>query len=274
MAAPEQNALAALVPTQESDAPAVRFRRVSKAFGQTRVLRDLDLEVAPGQKLALIGPSGSGKTTLLRLVMTLEQPDDGAIEVFGRLLGVERRDGRILRDERKHLRQVRGSIGMVFQHFHLFPHRTAIENVIEGPVHVLGLSRSEAQQRGRELLALVGLASKEDSYPRQLSGGQQQRVAIARALAMRPRVMLLDEVTSALDPELVGEVLEVVRRLAHETAMTMLIVTHEMRFAADIADRVIFMDGGSIVEDAPPSVIFRDPKEDRTRAFLKAVLEH
>jgi polar amino acid transport system ATP-binding protein len=253
--------------------PAVRFQGVSKSFGEVHVLRAVDLEVPAGQKLAIIGPSGSGKTTLLRLLMTLEQAESGSIEVDGELLGAERREGQVVRDESRRIRQVRAKIGMVFQHFNLFPHMTALGNVMEGPVHVNKVPRKEAERAARDLLDLVGLAAKGDSYPRQLSGGQQQRVAIARALAMRPRVMLFDEVTSALDPELVGEVLRVVRELAHQESMTMLIVTHEMAFAEDISDRVIFMDHGVIVEDAAPEVIFHHPAHERTKAFLRAVLE-
>jgi polar amino acid transport system ATP-binding protein len=253
--------------------PAVRFRGVSKSFGQLLVLDKIDLEVAEGQKVAIIGPSGSGKTTILRLLMTLERYEAGTIEVFGDLLGLRRQGEDLVRDSESHIRQIRKQIGMVFQHFNLFPHMTALQNVIEAPMRVLGLSRAEAEGRARELFAMVGLQDKTDSFPRHLSGGQQQRVAIARALAMRPKIMLFDEVTSALDPELVGEVLLVIRRLAKESGMTMLIVTHEMSFARDVSDRVIFMEKGRIVEDGDPSVIFRNPTSERTRAFLKAVLE-
>jgi polar amino acid transport system ATP-binding protein len=252
--------------------PAVRFRDVHKSFGAVHVLRGVNLDVAAGQKLAIIGPSGSGKTTILRLIMTLERVTSGTIEIEGELLGQKRVGDRIEPDERN-VRRVRAKIGMVFQHFNLFPHMTALENVMVGPVHALHRPRDETRQRAVELLKVVGLQDKANVHPRQLSGGQQQRVAIARALAMRPRIMLFDEVTSALDPELVGEVLTVIRDLAHETAMTMLIVTHEMKFAADISDRVIFMDHGNIVEDAPPSVLFTNPSHERTRAFLRAVLE-
>jgi polar amino acid transport system ATP-binding protein len=251
----------------------VRFRGVSKSFGPVQVLREVDLEIPAGQKVAIIGPSGSGKTTLLRLLMTLERPDAGEIEVEGELLGVRRQGDRLVPDSQAHLRMVRGKIGMVFQHFNLFPHMTALQNVMEAPVHVLGLPAGDARARALELLDHVGLADKAQSYPRQLSGGQRQRVAIARALAMRPKMMLFDEVTSALDPELVGEVLRVLRDLAHESGMTMLIVTHEMNFAADVSDRVIFMDGGRIVEDATPDVIFTNPAHERTKTFLRAVIE-
>lgn len=254
---------------------AVRFRGVSKAYGPVVVLKDVDLEVPHGQKLALIGPSGSGKTTLLRLLMTLDRPDSGHIEVFGEPLGLrpDRDSGKLVPDTERHIRQIRSQIGMVFQHFNLFPHMTALQNVIEAPVHVRGVPVKQAKEEGRELLSLVGLADKADIHPRKLSGGQQQRVAIARALAMKPKIMLFDEVTSALDPETVGEVLRVVRRLAHEGSMTMLIVTHEMGFARDVSDRVIFMERGRIVEDDTPDVIFKEPRSDRTRAFLSAILD-
>jgi polar amino acid transport system ATP-binding protein len=253
--------------------PAVRFRGVSKSYGQLKVLDHIDLEIGEGQKVAIIGPSGSGKTTILRLLMTLERYEAGTIEVFGDLLGLRRQGQELVRDSEAHIRQVRKQIGMVFQHFNLFPHMTALQNVIEAPMQVLGLSRADAEQRAHELFAMVGLQDKTGSFPRHLSGGQQQRVAIARALAMRPKIMLFDEVTSALDPELVGEVLLVIRRLAKESGMTMLIVTHEMSFARDVSDRVIFMEKGRIVEDGDPGVIFRNPSSERTRAFLKAVLE-
>ena len=242
-------------------------------MGAVNVLDNLDLDIAEGEKVAIIGPSGSGKTTILRLLMTLERYESGTIEVGGELLGLRRQGDRLIPDTEAHLRQVRKQIGMVFQHFNLFPHMTALQNVIEAPIRVLRLSRAEAEARARDLFAMVGLQEKAASYPRHLSGGQQQRVAIARALAMRPRIMLFDEVTSALDPELVGEVLQVIRRLAKESGMTMLIVTHEMSFARDVADRIIFMEKGRIVEEGEPGVIFREPRSERTRAFLKAVLE-
>jgi polar amino acid transport system ATP-binding protein len=253
--------------------PILRLRGVTKSYGSLHVLQDIDLDVLPGQRVAIIGPSGSGKTTLLRVVMTLEQPERGTIEVEGVLLGLRRVGNQLVKDDEKHLRTVRGKIGMVFQHFNLFPHMTALDNITEAPTRVLGLTREEARSRALELLGMVGLAEKATAYPRELSGGQQQRVAIARALAMRPKIMLFDEVTSALDPELVGEVLVVVRRLARESGMTMLIVTHEMSFAREISDRVIFMENGRIVEDSPPEKIFTNPSSDRTRAFLRAVLE-
>ena len=258
---------------ESESAPIVRFRAVSKAFGDVHVMREVDLDIPAGQKVAIIGPSGSGKTTLLRLLMTLEKPDSGTIEVEGELLGLRRVDGRLVPDNPRHLRSVRSKITMVFQHFNLFPHMTALQNVTEAPIHVLGLPRAEAEERAVALLGQVGLAAKAGSYPRELSGGQRQRVAIARALAMRPKIMLFDEVTSALDPELVGEVLRVLRDLAHQSGMTMLIVTHEMRFAADVSDRVIFMDKGLIVEDERPDKIFTAPSHERTKTFLRAIIE-
>jgi polar amino acid transport system ATP-binding protein len=251
----------------------VRFREVSKSFGELQVLRELDLDVAPAERVAIIGASGSGKTTLLRLLMTLEEPDSGLIEVDGEPLWHMEVNGRLVDADARHLRRMRGALGMVFQQFNLFPHMRVLRNVMEAPVHVLGLSTEEAEARARDLLDLVGLSDKLEAYPSQLSGGQQQRVAIARALAMRPKVMLFDEITAALDPELVSEVLNVIRRLAHETQMTMLIVTHEMNFARDVADRVIFLDHGQIEDEGPPEKMFTEPANDRTREFLRAVLE-
>lgn len=256
----------------DSKQPIIRLRRVCKSFGELQVLRDMDLDIFPGQKVALIGPSGSGKSTILRILMTLEKIDSGRVEIAGESVWTMIRNGKEVPADRAHLRKVRSNVGMVFQHFNLFPHMTVLRNVTEAPVHVLGLSRNEAKQRAMELLELVGLTDKVDAYPAQLSGGQKQRVAIARALSMRPKIMLFDEVTSALDPELVGEVLNVLRMLAQEREMTMLIVTHEIGFAQDIADRVVFMEGGRVVEDDVPDVIFSQPKHKRTREFLKAVL--
>lgn len=250
----------------------VRFVNVNKSFGKLHVLRDLNLNLAPAERVAIIGPSGSGKTTLLRILMTLEKPDSGYIYVNGDMLWHKKEADKIVEADEKHLRRVRGQIGMVFQHFNLFPHMKVLRNVTEAPVHVLGMPQEEAEARARELLAMVGLAEKLDYFPSQLSGGQQQRVAIARALAMRPKVMLFDEVTGALDPELVGEVLNVLRQLAHDTQMTMLIVTHEMDFARDVADRVLFFENGQIVEEGPPEKIFTDPENPRTRMFLSRVL--
>ena len=227
----------------------------------------------PGEKVAIIGPSGSGKTTVLRMLMTLETINGGVIWVDGEPLTHVERDGRFVPADKRHLRRIRGKIGMVFQHFNLFPHMTALRNCMEAPVTVLKLPKREAEERARELLAMVGLEEKLDHYPSQLSGGQQQRVAIARALAMRPKVMLFDEVTSALDPELVGEVLNVIRKLGSELDVTMLMVTHQMGFAKEFADRVCFFFGGKIAEEGPPSQIFGAPENERTRQFLSAVME-
>lgn len=257
-----------------ADPPSVRFTSISKSFGEFKVLQDVSFDVAAGEKLALIGPSGSGKTTILRLLMTLETPTSGTIEVNGELLGLRRVGGKLAPDRPAHIREVRRQIGMVFQQFNLFPHMTVMANIIEAPVQVLGMERTEAEAQAMQLLQAVGLAEKASSFPRQLSGGQQQRVAIARALALRPRIMLFDEITSALDPELIGEVLNVVRQLARDTGMTMLIVTHEMNFARDVADRVMFMADGRIVETGSPERIFTDPQNERTRQFLRAVLSH
>jgi len=254
-------------------APIISIRGLCKSFGELEVLKSFDMDIAPGEKLSIIGPSGSGKSTLLRILMTLEKPDAGTIEIEGqRLWQMPRGDGYVPASK-AHLRMMRSRIGMVFQHFNLFPHMSALHNVSTAPMHVSKLSRSEAEERARALLERVGLGDKLDAYPAQLSGGQKQRVGIARALAMQPKVMLFDEVTSALDPELVGEVLGVLRELAHETDMTMLLVTHEMRFAQEISDRVAFMDHGRVLELDKPSVLFTKPTHARTREFLRAVLE-
>ncbi|HZD57477.1 MAG TPA: ectoine/hydroxyectoine ABC transporter ATP-binding protein EhuA [Anaerolineales bacterium] len=260
--------------SQDSRSPIVKFEKVTKSFGDLVVLRELDLEVAPSEKIAIIGPSGSGKTTILRALMTLEKPDSGYIYVDGEPLWHREVNGKLVPADEKHLRKVRGNIGMVFQHFNLFPHMKVLRNVTEAPIYVLGMKKSEAEARARDLLSMVGLGNKLDAYPAQLSGGQKQRVAIARALAMRPKVMLFDEVTSALDPELVGEVLAVMRDLAEEGEMGMLIVTHEMGFAREVADRLIFFAGGKVVEQGVPEEIFADPREERTKMFLDAVLHH
>ena len=252
--------------------PLVRVRSLRKAYGDRPVLRGVDLDVAHGERVAVIGPSGSGKSTLLRLLMTLEKPDGGTIEIDGDPMWTARRGGREVPADEAHLRAVRGRIGMVFQQFNLFPHRNVLRNVTLAPQLRLGLTRREAEDRARRLLALVGLAERAEQYPATLSGGQKQRVAIARALAMQPRLMLFDEVTSALDPQLVGEVLAVLRRLADDTDMTKIIVTHEMTFARDIADRVLFLDEGRIVEAGPPDRIFKDPEHPRTREFLQTFL--
>jgi polar amino acid transport system ATP-binding protein len=251
----------------------VRFRGVTKRYGPLTVLDELDLDVARNERVAIIGPSGSGKTTVLRMLMTLERINEGVIEVGGEPLTHMYRNGDLVPADERHLRRIRSKIGMVFQHFNLFPHMTALQNCMEAPVYVLGLSKSEARARAEELLEMVGLADKKDHYPSQLSGGQQQRVAIARALAMRPQIMLFDEVTSALDPELVGEVLTVIRKLGEEHDLTMLMVTHQMGFAKEFADRVCFFYAGKIAEQGPPSEIFINPRNERTQQFLSAVLE-
>jgi polar amino acid transport system ATP-binding protein len=254
----------------DGDQPdSVEFSDVNKRWGDNHVLRDLNFSVAPGEKVSIIGPSGSGKTTILRILMTLETPNSGVVTVGDRILW-DATVGKKVK-ETKQTRATRKRLGMVFQHFNLFPHMTAIENVVEAPIHVLGLSKEEAYERGNELLDLVGLKDHMKHIPAQLSGGQQQRVAIARALAMRPKVMLFDEPTSALDPELIGEVLGVIRRLATTTSMTMLMVTHEMRFAREISDRVVMFDQGRVVEQGPPEQIFGNPTEERTKKFLEIV---
>ena len=253
--------------------PMVHFKKVTKRYGSHMVIDRLDFEVAPDEKVAIIGPSGAGKSTLLRVLMTLETIESGVIEVNGEPLTHMQKDGQLVLADAKHLRRMRSNIGMVFQQFNLFPHMTALQNVIEAPMYVLGLSKEEATDRGNELLEMVDLVDKKDSYPSRLSGGQQQRVAIARALAMRPKVMLFDEVTSALDPELVGEVLNVIRKLGAEHGLTMLIVTHQMGFAREFADRVCFFDEGTIVEQGDPRAVFSSPENQRTRDFLRAILE-
>jgi polar amino acid transport system ATP-binding protein len=269
---------AAGTPAADAARPMIRFEGISKAFGSLTVLDNLDLDIAPAEKVALIGPSGSGKSTLLRVLMTLERPDTGTIEIDGAPLwhmpgkGGAKNGGLVPADA-GHLREMRKNVGMVFQQFNLFPHMTVLRNVTEAPVHVLGIGKDEAEARARDLLELVGLRDKLGHYPAQLSGGQQQRVAIARALAMRPRVMLFDEVTSALDPETVGEVLNVIRKLAEEHNLTMLMVTHQMGFAREFADRVCFFYQGRICEQGPPDQLFNHPREERTQAFLRAVLE-
>ncbi|GAA4906811.1 ectoine/hydroxyectoine ABC transporter ATP-binding protein EhuA [Streptomonospora salina] len=252
----------------------VRFDKVVKRYGSNVVLDELDFSVAPGERVTLIGPSGSGKTTILRLLMTLEPIDGGVIHVNGEPLSHMHRGGKLVKANEAHLRRARTSIGMVFQQFNLFPNMSVRKNVTEGPVHSLGVAKDEANGRAEELLELVGLGDKIDQHPTRLSGGQQQRVAIARALAMRPRILLLDEVTSALDPELVAGVLDVLRDIAQTTDITMLCVTHEMSFARDVSHRVLMFDEGQVAEEGPPERMFGAPEEERTRSFLKAVLEN
>jgi polar amino acid transport system ATP-binding protein len=254
-----------------STRPLVSIVDVRKSFGSFQALRGVSLEVMPGEVVCIIGASGSGKTTLLRCVNQLVQPDSGAIWVDGELAGYRIEGRRLHRLGEAEIARQRRATGMVFQRFNLFPHLTALENVIEGPVQVLRRPRAEAVAEAQALLARVGLAEKAGSYPAQLSGGQQQRVAIARALAMKPRLMLFDEPTSALDPELVGEVLAVMRELA-ASGITMMVVTHELAFAREVADRVVYMDGGAIVEAGTPEAVLGSPREARTRAFLSAVL--
>jgi polar amino acid transport system ATP-binding protein len=248
--------------------PIVRYKDVCKSFGDVDVLKGINLDIAPGEKVALIGPSGSGKTTLIRMLMTLEKPTSGMIEVDGTPLWHMEVNGRLVPADEKHLRKVRKNIGMVFQHFNLFPHMTVLKNCTTAPIHVLGLSKKEAEERAVEMLEKVGLGDKLNVYPHQLSGGQKQRVAMARALVMRPKVMLFDEVTSALDPELVGEVLEVIREIAKEGKMTMILVTHEMEFARDVADRIVFLDNGRIVEEGSPEQVLERSKNERLKRFL------
>jgi polar amino acid transport system ATP-binding protein len=243
---------------------------VQKHFGRLHVLKGVSLELSRGEVVCLIGPSGSGKTTFLRCVNHLEAIDGGRIEVDGELIGYRERRGRLVEDSERAIARKRSRIGMVFQRFNLFPHKTALENVIEAPLRVLGLPKQRCVTEGEQLLERVGLEDKRDVYPGKLSGGQQQRVAIARALAMKPALMLFDEPTSALDPEMIGEVLAVMSELAHE--MTMLVVTHEMGFAREAANRVAMMDDGQIVEEAPPAELFGAPAEERTRRFLSKIL--
>jgi len=257
----------------ETNNEMIRFENVVKRFGSNTVLEDLNFTVAPGEFVTLIGPSGSGKTTILRLVMTLEKVSEGTIYVDGKPLSHMPKGGKLVPADEKYLREARKSIGMVFQQFNLFPNMNVLRNVTEGPIRSLGQSRDEAEKKAKDLLELVGLTDKIDARPTQLSGGQQQRVAIARALAMEPKVLLLDEVTSALDPELVTGVLHLLKDIANSTDITFLCVTHEMQFARDVSDRVMMFDGGQIVEDGHPEKIFTDPDHDRTREFLQAVLD-
>src|SRR5881398_3413425 len=251
--------------------PMVKAEAVHKNFGRLEVLRGIDLEVAPREVMCMIGPSGSGKSTFLRCINHLEKIDAGRLYVDGELVGYRQQGDRLYELSEKQVAERRVVIGMVFQRFNLFPHMTALENIIEAPMRVKRESRAVAVDRGRRLLERVGLAEKISAYPNQLSGGQQQRVAIARALAMQPKLMLFDEPTSALDPELVGEVLDAMRRLAND-GMTMVVVTHEIGFAREVGDTVVFMDDGVIVESGNPRKVFANPRHERTRAFLSKVL--
>ncbi len=251
--------------------PIIRVEGLRKSFGEREVLRGIDLEIASGEVVVIIGPSGCGKSTLLRCLNYLEAPTQGRIWLRGELLGRQEKEGRPVARPEAEVDRQRAHIGMVFQRFNLFPHMTALGNVIEAPMRVKGLPRARAEEIGLRLLERVGLLDRKEEYPARLSGGQQQRVAIARALAMEPEVMLFDEATSALDPELADEVLQVMQALARE-GMTMLIVTHEMDFAREVAHRVVVMDAGTVLEQGPPSVIFSQPSQPRTREFLRKVL--
>jgi polar amino acid transport system ATP-binding protein len=251
----------------------IRFDQVVKKYGDHVVLRELDFTVAPGEFVTLIGPSGSGKTTILRLLMTLEKVDGGTIRVGGEYLSHRELSGKLAPADEKYLRSVRRRIGMVFQQFNLFPNMKVLQNITEAPIRTLGLSKGEAEARAIDLLEMVGLSEKASAHPMQLSGGQQQRVAIARALAMRPDVLLLDEVTSALDPELVAGVLAVLKEIASTTEITILCVTHEMQFARDVSDRVMMFDQGQVIEEGVPDKLFTEPEHPRTQEFLKAVIQ-
>ncbi|OBB14038.1 ectoine/hydroxyectoine ABC transporter ATP-binding protein EhuA [Mycolicibacterium setense] len=249
----------------------IRAESVCKSFGALHVLKGVTLDVGRGEVLCMVGPSGSGKSTFLRCINHLEQVNAGRLYVDGDLIGYRERGGKLHEMAPRDAAKQRRDIGMVFQHFNLFPHRTALENVIEAPMRVKKVKKVAALTRAKDLLDQVGLAAKADAYPAQLSGGQQQRVAIARALAMNPKLMLFDEPTSALDPELVGEVLAVIKKLAGE-GMTMVVVTHEMGFAREVADKLVFMDGGVIVETGPPREVMANPKHERTKEFLSKVM--
>jgi polar amino acid transport system ATP-binding protein len=245
---------------------------VHKRFGRLEVLKGVSLEVTKGETVCIIGPSGSGKTTFIRCINHLEKIDSGRIEVNGQLIGYRQRGDNLVEDSERNIARQRTQIGMVFQRFNLFPHKTALENVIEAPVHVLGTPKEQAVGLGKALLARVGLEDKVDTYPGKLSGGQQQRVAIARALAMGPSLMLFDEATSALDPETIGEVLDVMKGLTRDLGMTMIVVTHEMGFAREAGDRVVMMDDGKIIEEGTPQHFFDAPREPRTQQFLSKIL--
>jgi polar amino acid transport system ATP-binding protein len=249
----------------------VKAEVVCKNFGALKVLKGVTLEVQKGQVLCMVGPSGSGKSTFLRCVNHLEEVNAGRLYVDGQLIGYRERGGKLHEMPPREAAKQRRDIGMVFQHFNLFPHRTALANIIEAPIQVKGIKKAKALERARDLLDQVGLGDKAEAYPAQLSGGQAQRVAIARALAMDPKLMLFDEPTSALDPELVGEVLGVMKKLASE-GMTMLVVTHEMGFAREVADQLVFMDAGVIVESGDPREVLSNPKQERTKAFLSKVM--
>jgi polar amino acid transport system ATP-binding protein len=249
----------------------MRAEDVHKRFGRLEVLKGVSLDVSQRETVCIIGPSGSGKTTFIRCINHLEKVDGGRITVNGQLIGYRQQGGKLVEDSEKSIARQRTQIGMVFQRFNLFPHKTALENVIEAPIHVLGQSKEHATEEGIRLLTRVGLGDKTDTYPGKLSGGQQQRVAIARSLAMKPALILFDEPTSALDPEVTGEVLTVMEELAHE-GMTMIVVTHEMGFAREAADRVVMMDEGVIIEEGTPEHFFEAPEQERTKQFLSKIL--
>jgi polar amino acid transport system ATP-binding protein len=251
--------------------PMVKAEAVHKRFGRLEVLKGIDLEVQPGEVMVIVGPSGSGKSTFLRCINHLEKINIGRLYVDGELVGYRQSGDRIYELKEREVARKRAEIGMVFQRFNLFPHMTALGNVIEAPIRVKSLHKSKALERGRELLAQVGLVDKADAYPAQLSGGQQQRVAIARALAMDPKLMLFDEPTSALDPELVGEVLEAMKKLA-TSGMTMIVVTHEMGFAREVGDKLVFMDQGMVLEEGKPTEVLANPRHQRTRSFVARIL--
>ena len=255
----------------DSDRLMVQAEGVHKRFGRLEVLRGIDLKVRPGEVTVMLGPSGSGKSTFLRCINHLEKINAGRLWVDGELVGYRQQGDKLYELKENEVCRKRAEIGMVFQRFNLFPHMTALGNVIEAPMRVKGVRRADAVERGRELLGQVGLADKTDVYPAQLSGGQQQRVAIARALAMEPKLMLFDEPTSALDPELVGDVLEAMRKLA-ENGMTMIVVTHEMGFAREVGTHLVFMDQGTVLEEGRPAEVFANPQHERTRAFLSRIL--
>ncbi len=258
-------------PAEELDANViVKFDHVNKSFGSLHVLKDICLEVRRNEVLVIIGPSGSGKSTMLRTINHLEKINSGHIYINGRMIGYFERNGKLYEESEKNIAGQRAKIGMVFQRFNLFPHLTALENIIEAPVRVHLMSHAKAVAEAERLLQRVGLTEKRDSYPSQLSGGQQQRIAIARALAMKPDLMLFDEPTSALDPEMIGEVLDVMKELAHE--MTMIVVSHEMGFARAVADRIIFVDEGRIIESLTPGELYSNPREERTKEFLSKIL--
>jgi polar amino acid transport system ATP-binding protein len=248
----------------------VKAEKVNKHFGSLHVLKDIDLEVRKNEVVVIIGPSGSGKSTFLRCINHLEKINSGHIYVNGHMIGYHERNGKLVEDNEKNIARQRAEIGMVFQRFNLFPHLTALENIIESPTRVRKIPVDQARAEGERLLARVGLADKRNQYPNQLSGGQQQRVAIARSLAMKPNLMLFDEPTSALDPEMIGEVLDVMKELAQE--MTMIVVSHEMGFARAAANRIVFMDQGQIIEQATPEEFFANPRSERTRLFLSQIL--